>query len=1081
MAIKSLVSLVVIGTFLMFASVTPSTAIAPVWSYEIENMTGFAMSKNGEYLIVACEKGPSCEKGQFYVFNQYGNIVKDGCIESEITVMDIAGDGTFFVGAHNRYCFSSISEEIQVNTEMEGMFESVSLSENGEVVIAGTDKEILIFDRQGVKDQKDVGRAVTFTAVSASGSTAVAGTNDALFLCKESSNTWEELPADGEVTALAVSGGGSSIAYSIATSMIILDSQLNKQGAFEIGGYVTSIAMTSDGIYLVCGTQEGGIFYLDSSGEQIWNYSVEESVQEVAISFEGELVAVLNQNITLFNSLGNRLQEIESSEPIRHMQLSEFGEILSYSPPEELIFSELYQRGYALTYEYMLPSKKSTLLQDYLSIEWSYNGASPQAVIAADINKDKQKEIICSYSKEIIAFDLKGNIIWKKQFPFEFGIAAMDLTFDFIPEVIVTSKDNHMRFHVLDGNGKELASHNFYSRWHSELPSEEYPIRIRALWSGDIDNDGFIEVVCRVSATYLLEPRGIYVFEYPSFKEEWFYPSAPNVETVNIVDLDNDGNLEIVCGSNATCNGQRVRNTDDCHAYVSAINLQGEELWVKEIGSGYKRVYIAVADFDGNGTNEVVCGGWSLKENWGELFVLDAQGNHVDGIDKVSLGYPVFLKGVSDLDSDGDTEVLVSDEEKALAVYDHNLHLVRKSNVGVSAHSIVTVNDLDGDGQKEIVAISHDDSIVILDSKLEEEWSASFSGHSLKTVVVVNLSRCKNDLLILADKLYLYSYKDQSLQPCVLPLVSVEMEVEKHIDNAKKYFNDKNYLRAIEEYDLAIEKLKQTNDTEKLAEVTTLRTKAYEHYNSKLLEADQLLEEGKMFMESEDFLKAGETLLTAREIYNSLDKLDEVQKIDELLPDIAIKLFKEGIYFLELEDFLKAGETFSKAREIHSSLGKLDEVQKIDEILSLIEQPLQAQEFIAQASEKESEGTYREAIQYYEEALHIYEELGEKEKIEEVQTMLEEAKATYRSTVIIKIAFVIAFVVVSLSYFRKRYRDEDKRTNITFYLVTIVALVGVFMISLSSVSLLLGNVAYIVTISICIFILMILSAYLRRS
>ena len=66
------------------------------------------------------------------------------------------------------------------------MIKSVSISKNGEVVVAGTDKEILIFDNSGMRVRKEVSWHFSSTAISASGDTVVAGTADTIFLYNSS-------------------------------------------------------------------------------------------------------------------------------------------------------------------------------------------------------------------------------------------------------------------------------------------------------------------------------------------------------------------------------------------------------------------------------------------------------------------------------------------------------------------------------------------------------------------------------------------------------------------------------------------------------------------------------------------------------------------------------------------------------------------------------------------------------------------------------------------------------------------------------------------------------------------------------
>lgn len=57
---KGFISVVVMGT-LVLGSVSTSRTLIPLWHFQIEDMIGFSMSDNGEYIIVACGKGPLCD------------------------------------------------------------------------------------------------------------------------------------------------------------------------------------------------------------------------------------------------------------------------------------------------------------------------------------------------------------------------------------------------------------------------------------------------------------------------------------------------------------------------------------------------------------------------------------------------------------------------------------------------------------------------------------------------------------------------------------------------------------------------------------------------------------------------------------------------------------------------------------------------------------------------------------------------------------------------------------------------------------------------------------------------------------
>lgn len=87
---------------------------------------------------------------------------------------------------------------------------------------------------------------------------------------------------------------------------------------------------------------------------------------------------------------------------------------------------------------------------------------------------DSCMKIVYNSAREIVALDSDGGIIWKKLFTSPSGINVLDVTGDFIPEIIVHyNDDNRMGVQVLDGKGQELANHEFYSRWYSEPPPKD--------------------------------------------------------------------------------------------------------------------------------------------------------------------------------------------------------------------------------------------------------------------------------------------------------------------------------------------------------------------------------------------------------------------------------------------------------------------------------------------------------------------------------------------------------------------------------------------------------------------------------
>lgn len=955
-----------IGILLIIGTASPLRNIAPTWNFKIEDVTDSAMSRNGEYTIVVCENGPSCESGQFYVFDQYGNTKNHDCIREEITAVDIADNGTFFIGTRNGYYFSSISEVIKEDLTMGSTLLSVSISENGESAIVGTSNQILIFNQHGLKGKKDVKQPASSTAISASGDIAVAGTTDTVYLYRNSTNDWENLPsAIAKPICLGVSDDGTTIVSGLGTGLVrILDSELRIRDYFEVPN-LTCIAVSAKGNHIICGGENGEIRLYNSSENQLLSYDMKSAIREVSISSDGSLIAALSENITLFEFPEKEIKEIQefkSSATIQTMQMSKSGEVLSYVSNEELVFRELCRKSYKETHEYKLPSRRSIPLADELVEVWSY-GNNPRSAIAADINGDGKDEIICTFTKQMAVLTSEGKLLWKKSFTFQPGISIMDLTGDLIPEILVKSDDKRMGLQIFSGEGEKLAWKEFYKRWYDKPPLDKSGgIGIFPLWSGDIDNDGVIEVICKVHADYVLEPRGLYAFEYPSFEEEWYYPVAPHLFAINFVDITGDGQVEILAGSEAPYNGRKVGDTSDCYAYVYAVTLKGKEIWKRRFGEcSQNRVHIAVVDLDNDGEQEIVGGGWSFSDDWGTLFVLNPEGDFIFGGEN-EFDHSVFLKAVADLDGDGDLEILTS-TSSMLVLYDHRLREIKNKRVSMplNKYTEITVNDIDADGSKEIIFTSEDPKLLILDNNLEEKWDKKFYGYAkyLKAVVV-NLQMCKNHLLVLSDKLRAYTYSNNSEWPCTPWVILKEekaIEAEEHFKSGEEYYEEENYEDARAEFAQARTVYGDIDDESGISsadeeinkvEICMAAVDSFEEVKVSLSDGDKLLIQystEEYLDNAEKFLDGIETKLT--EVKNSFDEVEKPSLSEET-----------GEYFLEIGELREAIKSFDKGRiQIEEGLineGKInmdkaksvfykyewsEHIEKIEEIVTEAEPP----------------------------------------------------------------------------------------------------------------------------------------------
>jgi len=178
-----------------------------------------------------------------------------------------------------------------------------------------------------------------------------------------------------------------------------------------------------------------------------------------------------------------------------------------------------------------------------------------------------------------------------------------------------------------------------------------------------------------------IKPKILWSFETGSW-----VASSPSLG-----DIDNDGKLEIVVGS------------DDNKIYA----LNGEDgslLWSYTTGGGVWSSP-SLGDIDNDGKLEVVVGSedykvYALNGEDGSLLWSYKTGNWVDS--PPSLG---------DIDNDGKIEVVVGSFDKIYALNGENGSLLWSYSTGDGVWSSPSLGDIDNDGKLEVVVGSHDNKI----------------------------------------------------------------------------------------------------------------------------------------------------------------------------------------------------------------------------------------------------------------------------------------------------------------------------------------------------------------------------------
>jgi hypothetical protein len=325
-------------------------------------------------------------------------------------------------------------------------------------------------------------------------------------------------------------------------------------------------------------------------------------------------------------------------------------------------------------------------------------------VALAQIDREPGLDIVAATltSKEVFCFDHTGAVLpgWPKSTSYEVraGVAVGDLDGDTDFEIIVIDQDaimyawHHDGLEVRDGDnnpGTDGVFYRFPDRpwWHYQMPAV-----------GDIDNDNADEIIIGTqdSTLYVLNGDGSNVPGWPVALGDFAGGG------VAVGDIDDDGDLEIVA---------TVKNTSNLRAY----SHDGIQMWSKW---AHMTLFFnpspSLGDLTGDGKLEIV-----YPASNGKLEVRRHDGTYLPGfpIDYSTTSYTESSPVLADLSGDGFPDIIIGDETKLIQAFDSGGNPLDGFPLASQAafRGTPAATDLDDDGDIEILAVSYDRTVYAWD------------------------------------------------------------------------------------------------------------------------------------------------------------------------------------------------------------------------------------------------------------------------------------------------------------------------------------------------------------------------------
>ena len=282
--------------------------------------------------------------------------------------------------------------------------------------------------------------------------------------------------------------------------------------------------------------------------------------------------------------------------------------------------------------------------------------------------------------------------------------------------------------------------------WRFGQPANPTFKNSRGVTLADVDGDGVDEIIYGMWSTlYILKGDGTILLEKPISGSILLPPT--------VVDINNDGNMEIVVNTGGIPNAGRVYLLDAAGNDMPGWPLNFDDHWMINAP--------AVADLDGDGVLDIITGE-RVSGTLGYVHAIKMDGTPVNANWPVEVGAtPAFTPSIADVDNDGNLDVVIAASSGGMYIFDNQGQVfpgfpVVDPNVKYSYQSPILA-DLDGDEDLEIIGSNHGDAAAFYvmehDGSYKAGWPIALSGWVYSPATVLDIDEDGTLEIFMSDRI----------------------------------------------------------------------------------------------------------------------------------------------------------------------------------------------------------------------------------------------------------------------------------------------------------------------------------------